>query len=186
MTVRGAFRKLRARPWRSREIQHRLIRPKSSFIQINTVKTNTFRAALRESPQGLHNQVGFGPILHVQDGWFRLPAVSEVAAANFLMLGKRWQPLTRVCKVRREKSGCDNNSKLIASLFVIPPMYAGAWSRIRCTLYVSFPIASPRCLSNGRTSSIVCPCFGKLTSGGGSHRPLPLPGRVMKNAQGEG
>ena len=89
------------------------------------------------------------------------------------MLGKRWQPLTRVCKVRREKSGCDNNSKLIASLFVIPPMYAGAWSRIRCTLYVSFPIASPRCLSNGRTSSIVCPCFGKLTSGGGSHRPLP-------------
>ena len=59
-----------------------LLDQKCSFSQITSVKTKIFRAALRERPLGLHSQVGFGRIWHVQDGCFCLLAVSEVATAK--------------------------------------------------------------------------------------------------------
>ena len=110
--------------------------------------------------------MGFGPIPRPRRATAAL--VSLQSAKLPLLISLCWGRGGNHRVQGSEESGCDNsNFEATCHRFTDrhpAHVYAGAWPWIRCTLYVSFPVASPRCLSNGRTSSIVRPCFRKLTS----------------------
>ena len=55
---------------------------KCSFVHVNTVQAHTFLTALHQSLQVLFEGMGFEPIQHVQDAYYRLLVVGENAIAQ--------------------------------------------------------------------------------------------------------